>query len=267
METRAWLAVLWVVLAVVGVWLLLSLAPGDTFLHPFTGQKTSVALPLAWQIELGRDLAPQVEQELGGLLRNPALQRKVSRIGLQLVAALQRWEGSHREPPQWAPFPFQFQVVASQRVNAFALPGGPIYITQGLISQLQTDDQLAGVLGHELGHVVLRHSAQSLAANLKAHALVWGIRRLLGQTLADWVGGAAALLNLKYSRDHELEADRFGFQLACAAGYDTQGLIQVLRLLQGMQEDKAIPEIFKTHPDPESRIKALQTLHCTLPVP
>lgn len=263
METRVLLTILGVVLAVVGIWLLLSFVAGDTFLHPFTGQRASVALPRAWQIELGRDLAPEIEQELGGLLLDPALQRKVSLIGSRLVGALLRWEQTQQGDPQWTPFPFHFKIVASQRVNAFALPGGPIYITQGLISQLKTDDQVAGVLGHELGHVVLRHSAQALSAGLKAHALVWGIRQLLGQTIADLVGGAAALLNLKYSRDQELEADQFGFQLACAAGYDPEGLVKVLRLLQSMEEDKLTLEILSTHPSPGSRILALQAMRCT----
>jgi len=264
MDIRVVLTVIGVALLVAGAWLLLTFVPGDTFVHPLTGQRTSVALPKTWQIELGRELAAEVEQELGGPLPNYEFQRRVSSIGTQLVAALQRWERARGASPQWSSFPFRFSVVASERVNAFALPGGPVYITQGLLTRLRTDEQLAGVLGHELGHVVLRHSAQALAADLKASALLWGTRRLFGQELAEWVGGAAALLNLKYSRDQELEADRFGFQLSCTAGYDPQGLIQVLTLLQSMENDRSL-EILSTHPYPESRIWALQPMRCELP--
>lgn len=264
MDTRTVLTIIGVVLAVAAVWLLLSFVPGDTFIHPLTGQQASVALPVKWQIDLGRELAPEVEQELGGPLLNYELQQRVGRIGTQLVAALQRWERARGASPQWTSFPFRFKVVASERVNAFALPGGPIYITQGLLTRLRTDDQLAGVLGHEMGHVVLRHSAQALAADLKASALLWGTRRLFGQELAEWVGGAAALLSLKYSRDQELEADRLGFQLSCGAGYDPQGLIQVLMLLQSLEENRSL-EILSTHPDPESRIRTLQPMRCAFP--
>lgn len=266
MDTRTVLTVIVVVLAVAAAWLLLSFTPGDTFLHPLTGRKASVALPVTWQIELGRELAPEVEQNLGGSLSNYELQQRVSRIGSQLVAALGRWERARGAYPQWSAFPFRFKVVASQRVNAFALPGGPIYITQGLLSRLKSDDQLAGVLGHELGHVVLRHSAQAIATNLRASALLWAIRRLLGQELAEWVGGAAALLHLKYSRDQELEADRFGHQLSCGAGYDPQGLIQVLALLQSLEKGTTL-EILSTHPEPGSRIHALQGTPCRRPAP
>ncbi len=265
-DTQLVLTVLGIVLTVALVWLLFSVVPGDTYFNPFRGRWESVALPQGWQIKLGRELAPDFERELGGSHPNGALQGRVYQIGARLVGALHRWERSRGGNLEWAVFPFRFRVVASERVNAFALPGGPIYLTYGLLSKLSTDDQLAGVLGHELGHVVLRHTAQKLAVSLKANALVWGIRRLFGQDIADWVGGAAALLSLKYSRDQEREADRFGFELLCRAGHNPQGLGQVFRLFQQLGARSSL-EILSTHPDPGNRIRELQTLRCGQFVP
>ncbi|MFB6274096.1 MAG: M48 family metalloprotease [Salinibacter sp.] len=261
MDTRTILIVAGIVLAVVGVWLLLSYTPGDTFLNPFSGQRESVALPEDWQIRLGRDSARDVERELGGQLHNPELQSRVRQIGRDLVGALRRWERQYQDP-RWNAFPFRFQIVASDQVNALALPGGPIYITRGLLAKLQRNEEIAGVLGHELGHVVLRHGAEKLAANLKTSAALWGVKRIFGQEPAEWAGGAAALLNLKYSRDQEREADRFGYQLACLSNYDPQGLIGVLRVLRSMQSGQGTLEIFQTHPHPGNRIQALRTERC-----
>lgn len=262
MDTRTILVIAGIVLAVVGVWLLISYVPGDTYLDPFTGREESVAVPEDWQIQLGRDSASDIERELGGPLQNPQLQSRVRQIGRDLVGALRRWERTYQGDPDWNAFPFRFRAVASTEVNALALPGGPIYITRGLLSELRSNEQVAGVLAHELGHIVLRHGAENLAASLKTSATLWGVQRIFGQEPTEWVGRAAALLNLKYSRDQEREADRFGYQLACISNYDPQGLIQVLRVLKTLQSGQGQLEIFRTHPNPGSRIQALRTERC-----
>src|SRR5690606_27102085 len=158
----------------------------------------------AQEIQLGKEMDPQVRQEMG-VYEDAALQRYVSNIGMQLARASER--------PN---LPWQFTVVDEPAVNAFALPGGYIYVTRGILAYLHDEEQLAGVLGHEIGHVTARHSAQQYTQQQSA-----GIGlTLLGifvpearpyQGLAETAFG---LLFLKHGRDDELQADRLGVQYA-----------------------------------------------------
>lgn len=157
------------------------------------------------------------------------------------------------------------------KVNAFALPNGSVYITLGLLRYLESDDQVATVLGHEMGHIVLRHAAKALAARLKGNVVVFGIQVLFGKELTQLVGGAAYLLELSYSREQEKEADHVGYLLACFAGYDPKALIEVFELLKRSEGQTGAGtgtelEILRTHPLPQTRIDYLKGLSCELPV-
>lgn len=170
MESDRLLVLILVALLVLGVWIGLSVYRGDTYVHLLTGKEEAVALTLGMQISLGDDLAADFEQQLGGLVADPQAQGQVNRIGLRLIQALTKMENMKqaRSPTRlnWAVFNLQFKVLNSDKLNAFALPNGSLYITKSLLESLRSDDQVAAVFAHEIGHVVLRHAAKDLAARL-----------------------------------------------------------------------------------------------------
>ena len=166
-----------------------------------------------------------------------------------------------------SPYPFEFHVLRdTQTINAFALPGGQVFITAALLARLNSEAQLAGVLGHEVGHVVGRHGAEHLA------------KQQLGTALVNAVGVAASdnpndarqaailaqavnqLLSLRYGREDELESDRLGFRFMTEAGYNPQGLVELMQILGSARQGGAPPEFFSTHPNPANRVQRLKDL-------
>lgn len=268
MESDRLLVLLLVVFLVAGVWIGLSVYQGDTYVHLLTGEEESVALTLSMQISLGEDLASDFEQQLGGLVSDPQTQGQVNRVGARLVQALTQMENKKRAQTgrelNWAVFNLQFKVLNSDKINAFALPNGSLYITRGLLENLRSDDQVAAVFAHEIGHVVLRHAAKDLAARLKGNVALLALQMILGKDIARLVGGAAYLLELSYSREQELEADHTGYLLSCFAGYNSQAMIEVFEFLKA-QEGNPELEILRTHPLPQTRIDHLKKLSCAPP--
>jgi len=255
-------------LLVVGVWIGLSCFQGDVYINLLTGKEESVPLTLGMQIALGNDLEEDFEEQLGGLVEDPQISQRVNRVGARLLQALTQMEGEKQAQAgrelNWTAFPFRFEVLSSDKLNAFALPNGSIYITKGLLQHLGSDDQLAAVLAHEMGHVVLRHAAKALAARLKGNVIVIAFQVLFGKELAQLVGGAAYLLELSYSREQEKEADHAGYLLACFAGYDPQAMIEVFEFFKSQEGNPGL-EILRTHPLPQTRIDYLKGLSCELP--
>lgn len=226
--------------------------------NPITGESQRVALTPQQEIVLGQQGRKDVVAEFGGLYPNESLQSYIDDVGQSVV---QQSEASE------SPYPFEFHVLdAPETVNALALPGGQIFITSGLLSRLDSEAQLAGVLGHEVGHVVARHGAEQLA------------RRQLGATLVGAIGVAASgddpqsarqaaliaqavnqLINLNYSRNDELESDRLGFQFMTKADYSPQGLVELMQVLsQAGESGGRPPEFLSTHPYPDNRIARLE---------
>src|SRR5690606_8316332 len=155
-------------------------------------------------------------------------------------------------------------LVDDQTVNAFALPGGQIFITAGLYNRLESEGQLAGVLAHEIGHAVARHSAQQIARQQLTQGLTGAvvIASYDPQNPNSAVTGQMAvvvgqLLTMRYSREHELQADRLGVRFMGQAGYDPRALIDVMHVLAA-SGGSAPPEFFSTHPNPENRIAAIE---------
>jgi predicted Zn-dependent protease len=151
-------------------------------------------------------------------------------------------------------------------VNAFALPGGPIFITLALLSRLENEDQLAGVLAHEVGHVIARHSAERLAkqeltAGLTG-AVVMGAGSYEMGRVAQMVGG---FVTMKYGRDDELEADRLGLCLMAEAGYRPQALSGVMRILAKASGGSRMPEFASTHPSSTNRLQQIKAMLGDLP--
>jgi beta-barrel assembly-enhancing protease len=202
------------------------------------------------EIAIGRDVASRL---LGAapLVPDPALQRYVNYVG--------RWLAAQTERPD---LPWQFGVLDSPNVNAFAVPGGTIFITRGLLERMRSEAELAGVLGHEIVHVLRKHHLKAIQKGAQS-ALAGDA---LGQALRDRAGAARDKLiafgTEMYSRgldkSDELEADRLGVVIAARAGYDSYGLPAVLQTLQAMNaQDSALALMFKTHPAPAERLDTL----------
>jgi predicted Zn-dependent protease len=242
----------WVIAVVVG---LLSLGSylGTRQTNPTTGKVQHVRLSPDEEIALGLKAAPEMEAQYGGEDPDPQRQALVQRVGQRLVS---------RSMAAKSPYRYQFHLLAdNQTINAFALPGGQVFITDALLRRLQTEGQLAGVLGHEIGHVVGRHSAEHLA---KAQ-LVQGLggaaviasynpndpyRTQRNAALAQAV---STLVNLKFGREDELQADNLGLQIMDSAGYDPRAMIGVMEVLQKASQGGRTPEFFSTHPNPGHR--------------
>lgn len=248
----------WVMAAVIAGISLISYFSMRSF-NPVTGETQHVNLTIDQEIALGLQAAPEMAAQFGGLHSDPEAQAWVDRVGVRLVAESDASQSAYR---------FEFHVLGDpQTINAFALPGGQIFITQALLSRLETEGQLAGVLGHEIGHVVGRHGAEHLAKqqltqgltgatviatydpddprSSQAHA---AIARVIGE-----------LVNMKFGRDDELESDMLGVRYMAQAGYDPRSMVGVMGILASASEGQGrTPEFFSTHPNPENRVQRIE---------
>jgi beta-barrel assembly-enhancing protease len=224
--------------------------------NPITGKTQAIALNPQQEVALGLKTAPQMAQKFGGLDSDREDQERVSAVGQKLVRS---------SAASKSPYGFKFSLLAdSKTVNAFALPGGPIFITRALYNRLGNEAQLAGVLGHEIGHVVGRHSAEKLAQARLGQTLVGAI----GVAASDRDSGrgnaayaAAAVVNkmvqLSYSREDESQSDMLGVQFMADAGYDPRALVDVMDILAKAGGGKK-SEFTSSHPDPGNRAQAIR---------
>ncbi len=227
--------------------------------NPVTGNPNLVLLSESQEIAIGRREDDKVRQQYG-VYDDERLQQYVNEIGQRLAQA------SHRPGIE-----YRFLVVDAPDVNAFALPGGYIYITRGILAYLNSEAELAAVLGHELGHVTARHSVQqmtaSTAANIGASILqifVPESRGALGGNAINILGGA---LLSGYGREHELEADRLGAEYLARTGYDPQAMVKVVGVLKNQElfdaevakaegrQPRAYHGLFASHPDNDTRLQ------------
>jgi predicted Zn-dependent protease len=221
--------------------------------NPVTGKRELALVSESQEIDMGRQGAAEVVASIG-LDPNASLQGYVSRIGQALAAKTER-----------PGLPWQFQVVDDASINAFALPGGFIFVTRGLLAHMTTEAELASVLGHENGHVSARHSVQQMSRQQVA-AIGLGVGSVLSPAIARYgqiAGTGLGLMFLKYGRDDETQSDQLGFRYALAAGYDTREMIRVFQMLQRAEQlagGGRLPEWQSTHPDPGNRIEAVQAL-------
>ncbi len=221
--------------------------------NPVTGEKQHVGnITPDQEIALGLEAAPQMADQFGGLTRNARLQADVDEVGQRLVTETEAGR---------SPYRFQFHVLADREtVNAFALPGGQIFITEALLGRLQTEGQLAGVLGHEIGHVIARHGAQQMAKQQLMQGLA-GAAVIATADPSNPNGGQSAqlamaigqMINMKYGREDELESDRYGVKYTAGAGYDPHAMIEVMDILEQASGGKGPAEFMSTHPSPENR--------------
>ncbi len=228
----------------------------NSSLNPVTGRKQHIALTQDQEVALGLQSAPEMIQQFGGLSRDDRAMRLVETVGQKIVASL---------PPEAPQYPFKYHLLADSRtVNAFALPGGQIFITEALLSRLQTEGQLAGVLGHETGHVLGRHSAQQIAKSELTQGLVGAATVAGGSDGRSNTGALAQMVGqyvlLKYGRDDELESDRLGVDLMIRAGYDPKAMIGVMKVLEQASGGGHGPDFASTHPSPADRTEQINAL-------
>lgn len=228
----------------------------NTQVNPVTGEKQRVALSPEEEVALGMQSAPQMAAQFGGVLPDAEVQAYVKKIGRRLVAA---------SAAEKSPYRFDFHVLRDPRtVNAFALPGGQIFITAALLKRLENEAQLAGVLGHEIGHVIGRHSAEHLAKARLTQGLV-GAAGVAGSS--DYSSGQAtamianvigSMVNMRFGRADELESDVLGVRYMIDAGYDPRALKDVMRILAESRSGSPQPEFLSTHPDPGNRTQRIE---------
>jgi predicted Zn-dependent protease len=220
--------------------------------NPVTGEREISLMSEAQEISIGQENHPQILREMG-IYENPELQRYVSDIGLKLAKSSER--------PN---LPWTFTVVDQPVVNAFAVPGGFIYITRGILAYFDSEAQLVGVLGHEIGHVTARHSAQQYTRQVGGQLglVALGIFVPAAQPFGEVSAQALGLLFLKYGRDDELQSDSLGAKYAAANGWDPRAVPAFLATLGRLSEgsEKGIPNWLSTHPEPASRVEEVQTI-------
>lgn len=218
--------------------------------NPVSGKKQVVLISEAQEIAMGRQMDQEVRQEMG-VYDDPELQHYVEGIGTDLARA------SHRPTLPWS-----FAVVDSPAVNAFALPGGFVYVTRGILAHLNSEAELAGVLGHEIGHVTARHSAEQYTRSAGAGIgmtiaqIFFPVTRPFGDVASMGLG----TWFLKYGRDDELEADRLGAEYSARGGYDPGGVAAMLRTLSRLDQvnssdRRGVPGWLSTHPNPADRVE------------
>lgn len=223
--------------------------------NEFTGrtQKLALATPQE-EVALGLQSAPQMIREMGGLSRDPAGSALVDKVGARLIAST---------AAKQTPYQFKFHLLSDARtVNAFALPGGQIFITEALFRRLKSEDQLAGVLGHEMGHVVGRHSNEQMANSRLWSGLAQGLGILLSDgsnnTGAHIANMVAQYKVMKFSRDDELESDALGVRFMIQAGYNPEALIGVMEILAEASGGSSGSDFMSSHPSPANRIEKIR---------
>lgn len=227
--------------------------------NPTTGKSQFNILSMQEEIALGEGSKSELTQEYGGAVQNAELQNYVTQIGKALAA---QTEGDNPS------LPWEFTLLDSDVINAFALPGGKVFMSRGLAEKLTTEAELAAVLGHEVGHVTARHSGQRVSQSMVVAGLAVGAGLAASGSDSDLVrvglplivgaGGQGYLL--KYGRGQELEADALGVRYMVKLGYDPMGARMVQEVLQREAGSGGQPEFLSTHPYPESRIAQVDKL-------
>ena len=216
--------------------------------NPYTGRVQTISMSPDKEIQIGLASAPQMAQQHGGLHPNAEYQALVDNVGNKLVNSSIANE---------TPYKYEFHLLADPNaINAFALPGGQIFITYALFSKLENVDQLAGVLGHEIGHVLGRHSAERIAESEYWQGLATA--GSVGADAGGLVSGIGQRTLLTNGRDDELESDDLGVRFMIRAGYNPQEMIGVMKILKAAAGPNRVPEFQSTHPDPDNRIEKIE---------
>jgi predicted Zn-dependent protease len=228
--------------------------------NPVTGEVQHIAMGVDEEKALGLQAAPKMADQMGGAIdpRDDDRAAFVTEVGRRIVA-----RSDARRSPYIDNFHF-FLLNDPKTINAFALPGGQVFITRALFDKLRNEGQLAGVLGHEIGHVIERHSAQQMATGQLGQLLTTaiGVGASGGDDRGQKATMAAAMANkmltLRYSRGDESQADQIGLRYMAQAGYDPRSMLDVMKILKEASAGNRQPEFLATHPLPETRLEAIQ---------
>ena len=231
--------------ALPGLWALVA-AAGGCSVNPATGQRELILIPESQEIAMGLEAAPKFEKEFGGKVPNETLQAYVAQVGGRIAAVADR------------KMEYQYTLVASKVPNAFALPGGQIFVTAGLIRLMSSERELAAVLGHETGHVCAKHNVKGMQRQIGASVLADLAAQIAGggDTAAAAAKVAGTMITMKYSRDDEFQADELGTKYMSKAGYNPWGMVELLTVLLNLHEKEPskLEELFQTHPISSKRI-------------
>jgi predicted Zn-dependent protease len=242
MQRKSSVAILVIVFVAALMW-----AQGPTVFHPgfnlFSKEQ---------DVQLGQENAAQVRKQMT-VIKDPVLSAYVTHVGQRLVSSREAQESG---------FPFTFEVVADPSINAFALPGGPMFINTGLLRAVDNEAQLAGVMGHEMSHVILRHGTnQASKSQLIELPAILGAQMtgssMVGKLAQLGIGLGANSVLLRFSRTAESQADLMGSHLMAQAGYDP---VQMARFFEKLNTEggQRAPQFLSDHPNPENREKAIE---------
>lgn len=217
--------------------------------NPSTGRSQLILVSSDEVTTMGEQATPQVLAEFGGEVDSPELRAYVEGVGRRLAANVE---------PAYAGIEWRFYVLDSDVVNAFALPGGKVFVTRDLLSRFDNEAQVAAVLGHEMGHITARHVDERISQAVVAGL---GFSWLGSATESSLITLGAQLATqgvmLRFGRDQEAESDHQGLKYMTAAGYDPRGLMQVLEVLRDAGRGGRAPEFLSTHPYPETRLRTI----------
>lgn len=221
-----------------------------------TGKRQLNLLSRSEEIAIGQEAQPDLIASYGGEVPHAGAREYVAEIGMAMA---RRTEADNPD------LPWDFTLLNSSVINAFALPGGKVFITRALVERMDNEAQLAAVLGHEVGHVTARHANEQISKQIAAAGIAIGVAVAAGQSDNDLVrygvpavvGTGTGLFILKFGRDDELEADRLGMRYIADAGYDPAAMIDVMRILAEASGGSAGQqmEMLSTHPLPSTRIE------------
>ena len=235
-----------------GLIVVLSFVVAGCAVNPVTGQRKLSLIGESQEIQMGAEAAGEFEQQFGGQVANEQLQQYVAELGMKLANISDR--------PK---LPWSFAVLNSDIPNAFALPGGKVFVTAGLMNCMTNERQLASVLGHEIGHVCAKHNVDGMQRQMGVEAFKVLVQQMSGNEsygTAAQVAGTMAVL--KYGRDDEFEADKLGIKYMAKAGYNPWGMVELLQFLVSLSGEEAsrLEAFFQTHPPSTDRVKAAQDI-------
>ncbi len=221
------------------------------YTNPATGKEQLSLIPQSQEVQMGREAAKEVDQTLG-LYQDTVWQNYIQRLGMKLAAVSERPD-----------LPWSFKIVDDPTVNAFALPGGFIYVTRGMLYYAENEAELAGVVGHEIGHVTARHSVNQLSKQQLAQLGLMAGTMIEPdiQKYSNLINTGLGLLFLKFSRDDEKQADDLGLRYMAKVGYDPRQMDDIFQMLERISQTSGggrVPEWLSTHPNPENRYQRIQ---------
>ncbi|MGD9691549.1 MAG: M48 family metalloprotease [Phycisphaerales bacterium] len=243
----------WMQLAIVGLGLAWAL--GGCVKNAATGKRQLNFLSREEEVAIGEQAKTEMTTEYGGAFADADVQAYVREVGMKLVA---HTEGDYRT------LPWEFTLLDSDVINAFALPGGKVFLSKGLAARLPDEAAMAAVLGHEVGHVTAEHADKRVSSAMITQGLVVGASAALGATADERtaavgsmvLGGVGTGFLLKFGRDEESQADALGMRYMTRAGYSPHGMVSVMEVLtEASKGAERQWEILSTHPDPERRLK------------